>query len=50
LRDLSEQYGVDLHKGAGEPVDRAARRFVALHGREGLIHVAKLHFKNTSRV
>ena len=50
LRDLSERYGVDLHKGAGEPVDRAARRFVALHGREGLVHVAKLHFKNTQRV
>jgi len=50
LRDLSERFGVDLHKGAGEPVDRAARRFVALHGRESLIHVAKLHFKNTQRV
>jgi ribonuclease HIII len=50
LRDLSERYGVDLHKGAGEPVDRAARRFVALHGRESLVHVAKLHFKNTQRV
>lgn len=50
LRDLSERFGVDLHKGAGEPVDRAARRFVALHGRESLVHVAKLHFKNTQRV
>ena len=50
LRQLSERYGVDLHKGAGEPVDRAAKRFVALHGREGLVHVAKLHFKNTQRI
>ena len=50
LRELSERFGVDLHKGAGEPVDRAARRFVALHGREKLVHVAKLHFKNTQRV
>ncbi len=50
LRDLSERYGVDLHKGAGEPVDRVARRFVELHGREALGRVAKLHFKNTSRV
>jgi len=50
LRRLSEEYAVDLHKGAGEPVDRAARRFVALHGREKLVHVAKLHFKNTQRV
>jgi ribonuclease HIII len=50
LRQLSEEYAIDLHKGAGEPVDRAARRFVALHGREKLVHVAKLHFKNTQRV
>jgi ribonuclease HIII len=50
LRELSERYGVDLHKGAGDPVDRAARRFVSLHGREALVHVAKLHFKNTGKL
>ena len=50
LRDLSERFAVDLHKGAGEPVDRSARRFVALHGRDALVHVAKLHFKNTAKV
>ena len=50
LRALSDRFGVDLHKGAGEPTDRAARRFVALHGRESLVHVAKLHFKNTRRI
>lgn len=50
LRDLSERYAVDLHKGAGEPADRAARRFVELHGRDALVHVAKVHFKNTARV
>jgi ribonuclease HIII len=50
LRELSERFAVDLHKGAGEPVDRAARRFVALHGRDALVHVAKLHFKNSARI
>lgn len=50
LRALSEEYVVDLHKGAGEPVDRAGRNFVALHGKEALGRVAKLHFKNTARV
>ncbi len=50
LKDLSERYAVDLHKGAGEPADRAARRFVELHGRDALVHVAKVHFKNTARV
>jgi ribonuclease HIII len=50
LKELSDRYAVDLHKGAGDPVDRAARRFVSLHGREALVHVAKLHFKNTQRL
>lgn len=50
LAALSEEYAIDLHKGAGEPVDRAARRFVALHGFETLGKVAKLHFKNTGKI
>jgi len=50
LRELSERFAVDLHKGAGEPADVAARRFVALHGRDALVHVAKVHFKNSARV
>jgi ribonuclease HIII len=50
LRELSEKYAVDLHKGAGDPVDRAARQFVSLHGREALAGVAKLHFKNTQKL
>jgi len=50
LSALSDEFGVDLAKGAGEPADRAAARFVALHGREALGRVAKLHFKNTARL
>ncbi len=50
LKELSEEAAVDLHKGAGDPVDRAASRFVAIHGRAGLTKVAKLHFKNTTRI
>lgn len=50
LRELSEEFAVDLHKGAGSPVDRVADRFVAIHGREGLVNVAKLHFKNTQKI
>lgn len=50
LARLSDEFGVDLAKGAGEPADRAARRFVALHGREALGQVAKLHFKNTHKL
>jgi ribonuclease HIII len=47
---LSEEYAVDLAKGGGSPADRSARAFVRLHGREMLGHVAKLHFKNTSKL
>lgn len=50
LRDLSEQCAIDLSKGAGAPVDQAARKFVALHGFDKLGTVAKLHFKNTQKI
>jgi ribonuclease HIII len=50
LKELSDEAAVDLHKGAGDPVDRAASRFVAIHGRAGLAKVAKLHFKNTQKI
>jgi ribonuclease HIII len=46
LRGLSREWAVDLAKGAGEPADRAALRFVEIHGRDRLGEVAKLHFKN----
>lgn len=49
LDACSDACGTDLHKGAGEPTDVAARRVVAIGGRELLATVAKLHFKNTLR-
>ncbi len=50
LHELSERFAVDLAKGAGRPVDVAARRFVTLHGADALGQVAKLHFKNTLKL
>jgi ribonuclease HIII len=50
LARLSEEFAVDLHKGAGEPTDRSARAFVKLHGFEALGRVAKVHFKNTQKI
>jgi len=50
LKELSEEVAVDLRKGAGSPVDQAARRYVALHGFDALDRVAKLHFKNTQKI
>lgn len=50
LHELSEEYAIELAKGAGTPVDKAARRFVQLHGFDKLGRVAKLHFKNTQKI
>jgi ribonuclease HIII len=50
MHALSEEFAVDLHKGAGAPADRAAREFVAIHGMQALDRVAKLHFKNTKKL
>jgi len=50
IDELSETWAVDLCKGAGAPTDRAARRFVAMHGFDALGSVSKLHFKNTAKI
>lgn len=50
LKALSEAFAIDLAKGAGRPVDLAARRFVQLHGVGRLGAVAKTHFKNTGKL
>lgn len=50
LKELSEEAAVELRKGAGPPVDQAARRYVALHGFDALANVAKMHFKNTQKL
>lgn len=50
LAALGEQFGLELPKGASPLVIAAARRFVALHGREKLSEVAKVHFKTTQQL
>ena len=50
LQALGREWGMDLPKGAGPPVEAAAVRFVRAHGREALGKVAKTHFKTTQRV
>lgn len=50
LKELSEEAAVHLRKGAGPPVDFAARQYVSLHGFGALSKVAKLHFKNTQKI
>jgi ribonuclease HIII len=46
---LSEQMGMNLPKGAGEHVDRAAASLIQTHGEASLEACAKLHFANTEK-
>ena len=50
MDELSSEWGMKMQKGAGPPVDAAAREFVRSFGAERLGEVAKLHFKNSKRV
>lgn len=50
LASLSAEWGLELRKGAGPPVEAAAAAFVARYGAEALGRVAKLHFKTTGRI
>jgi ribonuclease HIII len=50
IGDLSREWGVDLHKGAGPPVEASAAAFLRRHGAAALPKVAKMHFKITERV
>lgn len=50
LKYLSEQWQIALPKGASAATITAGKKFVAIHGRENLGHVAKLHFKTTEQL
>jgi ribonuclease HIII len=50
LAELSEDFGMPLHKGAGAPTDAVGRRLVEEQGEEALQGAAKLHFKNTRKI
>ena len=50
LHELSAAHDVTLAKGAGAPVDRAGVEFARRYGLEALEQVAKVHFKNTSKI
>ena len=50
MEDLSETYGMEFPRGAGEKVDEVGREFVKLYGTNALQNVAKIHFSNTLRI
>jgi ribonuclease HIII len=47
LRQLSTDVGVELAKGAGDPVLHAGALLIRRHGTDVLAKVAKLHFRTT---
>lgn len=49
LAALSGEMEVELPRGAGKPVDVAAKALVDQHGEAGLHQVSKLHFRNAAR-
>jgi len=50
LKELGNEHGVELPKGAGPPVEAVARRLYQEGGRGALEAVAKIHFKTTTKV
>lgn len=46
---LSQQFGIELLKGASAAVDKTGREFVKRHGVNALGQVSKVHFKNYLR-
>lgn len=50
LKDLSEEFGVELPKGASPLVEEAGLKLVKKYGPEILEKVAKTHFKTTGKI
>lgn len=50
ISKLSNEYKIDLPKGASQKVIETAKKFVEIHGIESLRKVAKLHFKTTNAI
>ncbi len=50
LSRLSNEYKIDLPKGASQIVIETAKKLVSMHGESVLRKVAKLHFKTTKEV
>jgi len=49
LRELSQQFGIDLPKGATNVIP-SGKKFVQMHGPDALKQVAKMHFKTSKEV
>lgn len=49
LANLEKQFGMTLPRGASAAVDSAAKEFIARHGTDNLLKVAKMHFRTALR-
>lgn len=50
LSRLSDEYKIELPKGASGKVIETAKKFIDMHGKEKLRNVAKLHFRITKDI
>ncbi len=50
INKLSQEFGVELPKGASNLVIKAGKEFAEKHGKDALVKVAKLHFKTTEQI
>jgi len=50
ISKLSNEYNINLPKGASQKVVESGRKFVKIYGGDSLKKVAKLHFKTTDEV
>lgn len=50
IAQLSDECGIDLPKGAGDPVETILPKVASVLGRDKLNSVAKIHFKTTSKI
>ena len=50
MERLSQEFQIELPKGASDRTVRAGQKFVAKHGGEFLSHVAKMHFTTIKKI
>ena len=50
MQKISQELNLTIPKGAGEEVDKAGKLIVQKYGLEKLNSIAKLNFKNTTRI
>ncbi|MFN0206225.1 MAG: ribonuclease HIII [Planctomycetota bacterium] len=50
IKKCSDDCGIDLPKGAGDPVEKIIPKVAAVLGRDNLKNIAKVHFKTTEKI